>query len=100
MKSRSREIGCYNYCITLKFDRHLDSYRVAFQISERLVKSKPESRGFETSQDLAGNTSNRLVNIGPSSDLLNEGSDGNLRIRTSGNLSGHWRQQPRLPWQQ
>ena len=39
--------------------------RVACQISERLEKSKPESRGFETSRDLAySKTSAHLVNGG------------------------------------
>ena len=46
MKSRSHGIGCYSDYITLKFDS-------SCQISEQLEKSKPESRGFETSRDLA-----------------------------------------------
>ena len=46
-KSRSREIGCYNERIALKFDRHLPS-----AAAERLEKSKTESYGFETSRDL------------------------------------------------
>ena len=52
--SQSREIGCYNDHITLKFDRHLGSTAAqgACQISEWLEKSKPESCGFDTSQDL------------------------------------------------
>ena len=55
MKIRSQEISCYNHCIALKFDRHFCSAvcRDACQISEWLEKSKPESRGFETSRDLA-----------------------------------------------
>ena len=37
-KFQSHEIGCYNGCIALKFDRHLgSSCRDACQISERLV---------------------------------------------------------------
>ena len=51
VNSRSREIGCYNDCTALKFDRHLG--RGARQISKHLEKSKPESHGFETSRDLA-----------------------------------------------
>ena len=50
-KSRSREIVCYIGGITLTFDRHLGSAATEVhvcQISERLEKSKHESRGFET----------------------------------------------------
>ena len=50
-KSRSRKIRCYNDRIALKFDRRF--CRDACQILDRLEKSKPETRGFETSQDLA-----------------------------------------------
>ena len=46
MKSRSREIWCYNDGITLKNGRYLS------QISVRLQKSKPETRGFESSRHL------------------------------------------------
>ena len=57
MKSRSREIGCYNDRIALKFDSHISS-----TAAERLQKFEPEFRGFETS---CGKTSVRLVNRGP-----------------------------------
>ena len=60
VKSRSHEIGCHNDCIALKFDRQLSSS--AHQISERLEKSKPEPRSFETS---CGKISIRLVNRDP-----------------------------------
>ena len=69
MKSRSREIGCYNDGIALKFDRHLGSTTAEVPVkqnSERLEKSKPESRGFETVHARSyGNTSICLVNWGP-----------------------------------
>ena len=42
VKSRSRKIGCCSDRVVRKFDRHLSS-----------SASKPESRGFETSRDLA-----------------------------------------------
>ena len=63
MESQSREIGCYNDHIALKFDSHLG----ACQISERLEKSKPESRGFETSRYLAVRRLS-AVNQGPGVD--------------------------------
>ena len=58
VKSKSREIGCYDHRIALKFESSRQRcYRGACQISERLVKSKSESRGFarccETSRDFA-----------------------------------------------
>ena len=55
VRSRSREIGYYNDRIAQKVDSHLDQRccRGACQISERLEKAKPESRGFKTSRDLA-----------------------------------------------
>ena len=49
VKSQSHGIGCYNDRIALKFDRQR-CCRGACQISE-LEKSKPESRGFESSRD-------------------------------------------------
>ena len=53
VKSRSREIGCYNDCIEVKFYMHRQHCcRGTYQISERFEQSKPESRGFETSRDL------------------------------------------------
>ena len=45
-ESRRREIGCYNDCVALEFDR---PGRDACQIVEGLKKSKPESLGFQTS---------------------------------------------------
>ena len=51
VKSRSCEVGYHNDRIDLTFDRHFGS-AAACQISERLEKSKPESRGFESSRDL------------------------------------------------
>ena len=54
VKSWSHEIGCYNDRIALKFDRHLSSTAAeACQISEWSERFKPESRGFDTSRDLA-----------------------------------------------
>ena len=47
-ESRRREIGCYNDCVALEFDR---PGRDACQIVEGLKKSKPESLGFQTSGD-------------------------------------------------
>ena len=57
VKSRSRWTEFYNNRFALKFDRHLGSVAAegACQISERLEKSKPESRG---------KTSDRLVSGG------------------------------------
>ena len=54
MKSRSREIGCFDDRIALKFDG---------QIEEQLGMPKPESCSFETRY--YSNTSVRLVNRGP-----------------------------------
>ena len=48
-------LGCYNYHISLKFDRHLGISRCCWgagQISEWSEKCKPESRDFETSREL------------------------------------------------
>ena len=47
LKSRSCEFGCYNDRIALKFDRPLGT-TASCQMSKRLNKSKPKSRGFET----------------------------------------------------
>ena len=38
VKSRSREIGCYNDCIALKFDRNIDS--IAAQVSVKFQRDK------------------------------------------------------------
>ena len=51
VKSRSREIRCYNHRIALKFDRYLGNDAAESPI--RLEMSKFESRGLETSRDLA-----------------------------------------------
>ena len=51
-KSWSREIGRYNECIALHFDRRLGSAAaevLATLLSERLKKSKPKSRSFKPS---------------------------------------------------
>ena len=54
MKSRSRGTVCYNYLIALKFDRHLGSTTAEVPVKFHSDwKSKPESRSFETSRDLA-----------------------------------------------
>ena len=55
VKSRSREIGCYNDRIALKFDRHLGSGAAEVPVkfhSNWPEKPNVESRGFETSRDL------------------------------------------------
>ena len=51
-KMPCREIGGYNERIALQFDRQ-HGCRGACQIAERLEMFKHESRGFETSRDLA-----------------------------------------------
>ena len=51
VKSHSREIRCYNDRIYRSEILHATRQRC--QIGERMEKSKPESRGFETSRDLA-----------------------------------------------
>ena len=66
-KSRSPEIRVLTFPIALKFDRHLRSrfYRYDCHISERWYYYNIQSRGLETSRDLHGKTSVRLVNRGP-----------------------------------
>ena len=57
VKSRSHEVGCYNDPIALIFDKHFGSTDAEMhnklQSTEHLEKCKPESRGYETSRDLA-----------------------------------------------
>ena len=55
VKSRSYEIGCYSTRIALKFDKHLDSATtgVPVKCQSDWKKSRPESRRFGTSRDLA-----------------------------------------------
>ena len=60
MKSRSREFGCYNDRIGLKFDRHLGSAAVKFQ--SRRKSLNPRLRDFTRS---CGKTPYRFVNRGP-----------------------------------
>ena len=60
--SRSREIGCYDYRITLKFDRHLDSSAAEMPVKFQSDQKSLNPRLHETlRQDV------RLVNMDPAS---------------------------------
>ena len=53
VKCQSREIGCLNDRIALKFDRHLHSTAASAPIKFQIQKFKSEYHRFETSRDLA-----------------------------------------------